>query len=128
VSNYRYMTGLQQCGARNGFWITPPSTSITITDFTSNGEGGKVGVIGAKGAGKVAQDVTISGLTLTGTGSNITIGDVKNLQLENSNLGANDIVIAAQAVAQGSITHCTYAHLIRNSAPGAQVVISGTSA
>jgi Pectate lyase superfamily protein len=127
VSNYHYVTGSQQCGARNGFWITPPSVGITITNFTSNGEGGKVGVIGAKGAGKVAQDVTINGLTLTGTGSNITIGDVKNLLLENSNLGANDIVVSAQAVAQGSITHCTFAHLIHSSAAGAQVAISVAS-
>ena len=127
VTDYKYTTGSQQCGARNGFWITPPSTGITITNFTSNGEGGKVGVIGPNGAGKVAQNVTINGLTLTGTGSSITIGDVKNFLLENCNLGVNNIEITAQAVAQGSITHCTYAHLIHSSAPGAQVAISVVS-
>jgi hypothetical protein len=127
VTDYKYTTGSQQCGARNGFWITPPSTGITITNFTSNGEGGKIGVIGPNGAGKVAQNVTINGLTLTGTGSSITIGDVKNFLLENCNLGVNNIEITAQAVAQGSITHCTYAHLIHSSAPGAQVAISVVS-
>jgi hypothetical protein len=127
VSNYRYTTGSQECGARNGFWITPPSVGITITNFTSNGEGGKIGVIGPNGVGKVAVDVTINGLTMTGTGSTVTIGDVKNLLLENCNLGANDIVIAAQAIAQGSIRQCTYADLTRVSAPDADVAISVSS-
>lgn len=127
VDNYNYTTGSQQCGARNGFWITPPDVGITINDFTSNGEGGKVGLIGPNGVGKVAQDVTINGLTLTGTGSSITIGDVKNLLLENCKLGNNSILIKAQAVAQGTVTHCAYAQLIRSAAPGAQVAITVAS-
>jgi hypothetical protein len=38
VTDYNYTPGAQQCGARNGFWITPPADNITITDFTSSGE------------------------------------------------------------------------------------------
>src|ERR1700693_5571057 len=49
VTNYRYTPGAQQCGARNGFWLTPPASDITITDFTSSGQGGKVGISGPAG-------------------------------------------------------------------------------
>jgi pectate lyase-like protein len=121
VTNYDYTTGAQQCGARNGFWLTPPDSDITIDNFTSNGEGGKVGVIGAGGAGKVAVNVIINNLTLTGVNSYITIGDVRNLVLENCHLGDNGIVVRAEAVAQGTINNCGNPQLTQSSASGAQV-------
>ncbi len=79
VTDYRYTPGAQQCGARNGFWLTPPANNITIMGFTSSGEGGKVGIIGPAGVGKVARNVTIQGLTMTASGYTLTIGDVSNL-------------------------------------------------
>ena len=92
VTDYRYAPGAQQCGARNGFWLTPPADNITIVDFTSSGEGGKVGIIGPTGVGKVARNVTIQGLIMTGGGYTLTIGDVSNLMLTGCNLGHNNIV------------------------------------
>jgi hypothetical protein len=121
VTDYRYTPGAQQCGARNGFWLTPPADNITITGFTSSGEGGKVGIIGPAGVGKVARNVTIQGLTMTASGYTLTIGDVSNLVLSGCNLGHNNIVINAQAVAQGTISHCTFGHEVRSGSASAQV-------
>ena len=128
VTDYRYTPGAQQCGARNGFWLTPPADNITITNFTSSGEGGKVGIVGAKGVGKVAKNVTIRGLTMTASsGYTLTIGDVSNLLLIDSTLGHNNIVIDAQAIAEGTVSHCTYGQMVRSGAPSAQVHLAVVS-
>jgi hypothetical protein len=124
VTDYRYTPGAQQCGARNGFWLTPPANNITITNFTSSGQGGKVGIIGPAGVGKVARNVTIQGLTMTGSGYTLTIGDVSNLLLTGCSLGHNDIVVSAQATAQGTVSHCTFGHMVRSGAASAQVHIT----
>ena len=124
VTDYRYTPGAQQCGARNGFWLTPPADNITITGFTSSGQGGKVGIIGPAGVGKVAKNVTIRSLTMTGSGYTLTIGDVSNLLVTGCSLGRNNIVINAQAIAQGTVSHCTFGQLVRSGAPSAQVHIS----
>jgi hypothetical protein len=121
VTDYHYTPGSQQCGARNGFWITPPADNITISDFISSGQGGKVGVIGPGGVGKVAKNVTISGLTMTASGYTLTIGDVSNLVLTDCNLGRNNIVIDAQAISQGTVSHCTYGQMVRGGSASAQV-------
>lgn len=121
VTNYHYTPGAQQCGARNGFWLTPPADNISIVDFTSSGEGGKVGIIGPAGAGKVARNVTIQGLTMTSSGYTLTIGDVSNLVLTGCNLGHNNIVINAQAVAQGTISHCVFGQEVRSGSASAKV-------
>lgn len=124
VTDYRYTPGAQQCGARNGFWLTPPANNITITGFTSSGQGGKVGIIGPAGVGKVARNVTIQGLTMTASGYTLTIGDVSNLLLTGCSLGHNDIVISAQAIAQGTVSHCSFGQLVRSGAASAQVQIA----
>ena len=126
VTDYRYTPGSQQCGARNGFWLTPPANDITIVDFASSGEGGKVGIIGPAGVGKVASNVRIQGLTMSAGGYTLTIGDVTNLILTDCNLGHNNIVINAQAIAQGTVSHCTFGQVVRSGAASAQVHISVT--
>ncbi len=124
VTDYHYTPGAQQCGARNGFWLTPPDDNITIVNFTSSGEGGKVGIIGPAGVGKVARNVTIRNLVMTASGYTLTIGDVSNLLLTGCNLGHNDIVVNAQAVAQGTISDCTFGQMVRSGAASAQVRLS----
>lgn len=126
VTNYDYTPGPQDCGARNGFWLTPPASNVTIINFVSSGEGGKIGVISPAHVGRVAVNVTIRGLTMTGSGAQVVIGDVRNLVLEGCNLGDNEIVVAAQAVAQGTISNCKYSQLIRDSAPAAQISITAS--
>lgn len=124
VSNYTYTPGKQQCQARSAFWLTPPASDITIGEFVSSGEGGMIGVIGSRGAGKVASNVTIRGLRMTGNGFRLAIGDVNNLVLEDCDLGSNEIVIKSQAFAQGTVRNCRYGQLVRNSTGTAQVNIS----
>lgn len=124
VTNYHYTPGSQQCGARNGFWITPPADHLTITGFSSSGEGGKIGVIAAKGAGKLASNITITGETMTAAGYTLTIGDVSNLSLNNCNLGTDNIVIAAVATATGTVSRCKFGQLLRGGSPTATVAIS----
>ena len=126
VTNYHYTPGAQQCGARNGFWLTPPADNITIVNFTSSGEGGKVGIIGPAGVGKVARNVTIEGLTMTASGYTLTIGDVTNLVLSGCNLGHNAIVVDAQGVAQGAVSHCTFGQLVRSGSASASVHLAVT--
>ena len=104
--------------------MTPPANNITIVDFTSTGEGGKVGIIGPAGVGKVARNVTIQGLIMTAGGYTLTIGDVSNLMLTGCNLGHNNIVINAQAIAQGTISHCTFGQMVRSGSASAQVKLS----
>jgi Pectate lyase superfamily protein len=127
VSDYRYTPGPQQCGARNAVWLTPPAHDITIENFVSAGEGGKIGVISPQHAGRVATNVTIHGLTMTAPGYQLTIGDVRNLVLDGCDLHGDSIVVVAQVVAQGDVSHCTYGQLLRRSAPGAQVSIAASA-
>jgi hypothetical protein len=70
--------------------------------------------------------VTIQGLTMTASGYTFTIGDVTNLLLSGCNLGNNNIVINAQAVAQGTVSHCTFGQLLRSGAATAKVTLSVT--
>lgn len=124
VTGYHYTPGSQQCDARVGFWLTPPAADIAIIDFVSSGDGGKVGVNGPGGVGRVADNVTIRGMVLTGTGNQLSIGDVRNLVLQGCRLGNNNIVVVARQVAQGNLIACTFARLERRSAPGALVSIT----
>lgn len=121
VTDYHYTPGQQQCSARTGFWLTPPAQDITITNFVSSGEGGKISVISGAHAGRVATNVTIRGLTMTTPGNRLTIGDVSNLVLTGCQLDGGVIVVQAQRLAQGVITQCSYGQLVNSSAPGAQV-------
>lgn len=126
VTNYQYTPGPQQCAARNGFWLTPPGNNISIVNFVSSGEGGKVGVTGQGGAAWVADNITIRGEILTGSGNQLSIGDVRNLQLEDCNLGNNAIVIVAQTIAQGTIAGCRYSQLVSHAAARATVALTPT--
>jgi hypothetical protein len=124
VTGYRYAPGAQQCDARNGVWLTPPADDITIEGFTTSGEGGMLGVIGPGGAGKVATNVTVRGLTMTSSGYRVIIGDVRHLILSDCRLDGNNIVITARAVAQVGLSACPYGRLLRFSPASALVSVT----
>jgi hypothetical protein len=124
VTDYTYTPGPQQCGARNAFWITPPSSNITIDGFTSSGEGGKVAVIASGAAGRVGSDITIRNERMTGSGTTLAVGDVTNLVLENCDLGGNNIVVRPQQVARMRVVGSRYGSIRRNPAAGAQVDVA----
>ncbi len=124
VTDYTYQPGAQSCGARNGFWLTPPADDITITNFVSSGNGGLIGVLGGGGAVTVAANVTVRGLRMTRPGYRLVIGDVQNLLLSDCNLGSSTILIAARAVAEGSLANCVFGKLVRQSGPRVAVAIT----
>ncbi len=126
VSDYTYTPGQQQCGARNGFWITPPAAAITITNFTSSGQGGKIGLVAHPAPGRVAADVTIVGERLTGSGESVAVGDVTNLVMRDCDLGDGTITLRPVQVAQVHLVHCRYGALARHPAAGAQLDVSSS--
>ena len=64
---------------------------------------------------------------MTASGYTVTIGDVSNLLLTGCNLGHNNIVVNAQAVAQGTISQCTFGQMVRSGSASAQVHLSVVS-
>ena len=80
VDNYSYTPG--PCTqADNGFWITPPSENITITNFVSSGEGGK---ICPNLNGRPCTNITIDNERAKGV---LAIGDVTNLIVRRTIVG-----------------------------------------
>ena len=107
ITNYNYTPGA--FGATAGFIISTPCSNITITNFTSSGEGGWIR--NSPTAARVCTNITINGEVMTGGGSNrLLIGDVKNLLVENSTL--DHIIISPTIIAQGTVTTSTYTAVI----------------
>lgn len=88
VTNYDYSMN-PYCDAQdspqgyvtNGFWITPPANNITITNFTTSGEGG---IISGPVQERVATNITIVNEKFTGDGYALQVGNVAGLTIENS--------------------------------------------
>jgi hypothetical protein len=96
VSGYRYRPG-QQKSAKDGFYVTPPSTAITIQDFVSAGSGG---IIGAN-AKRASNGITITGERLSGRGNRLMVGDVVGLQLTGCDFGdSNWLLFGAAAITE----------------------------
>jgi hypothetical protein len=88
VDGYRYTPGSQRT-AKNGFWITPPSSHVTIRGFVSSGSGG---ILGASPFG-TSSDILIDGEQMLTPGAfEIRIGDVSNLTIQNCTLAAGNSV------------------------------------
>ncbi len=88
VDGYRYTPGPQP-GGTNGFYITPPSRNITITNFVSTGQGGIIGQ--GSIATRFSSNITIRDehVQMLG-GFHLTIGDVDGLTLSGCRFGADD--------------------------------------
>jgi hypothetical protein len=85
VSNYNYTPGPQP-GGTSGFWITPPSDTITVDHFNSSGNGG---VIGSSTTAQFSTNITVSNEVLSKAGFHFDIGDTKGLTISNCNMGPN---------------------------------------
>ena len=84
VTDYQYTPGAQSPSVQNGFWITGPSSDITIRNFVSSGQGG---IIGASGSSTInSSNITIIGEQLLNPGYTLYIGDANGVTLENSSL------------------------------------------
>jgi phospholipase C len=78
--------------ASSGYYITAPSSFITITGFTSNGSGGIVGHPTRNGS---SSNITIDNETLTGGpgAGSLNVHDVAGLLIENSNFGDSEGIV-----------------------------------
>jgi len=104
VSDYQYSPNTQsaqQASDQNGFWITPPSGNITIRNFVSSGQGGKVG---SSGVGRSNSNISIIGERLLKPGYALEAADVDGLTIKGGSLigdgsGAGTLVIDPDALA-----------------------------
>jgi hypothetical protein len=81
--------GNNQGYATNAFWITPPAANITITNFTTSGEGG---IISGGGQERIAQNITIVNEVFTGSGFEFQVGNVEGLTFEGCDFGENTLL------------------------------------
>jgi PKD repeat protein len=85
VDNEHYHPGTQTNGTQ-GFWITPPSDSITINGFVTDGNGGTLG----SGGNQFATNITLNNEVFNGTGFHLSVGEVANLTINGCNFGNNN--------------------------------------
>jgi hypothetical protein len=122
VTNYNYTPQPTPNGGTYGYFITTPSNNITITNFTSSGNGGKIGPVptGSSGPRGDNSNITINNEKMTGSGY-FFIGDVSNLIINNSSF--NKIIISPNISAQGTIYNSTCSSLSNSPTSGASVDI-----
>jgi hypothetical protein len=119
VTNYNYTPG--NYGATAAFVISTPCVNLTITNFTTAGEGGQIKT--APDQARVNQNITINNEQMTATAPagqppyRLLIGDVQGLTVENSSL--QNITIAPKIIAQGTVTNTTYTGVTNRPAKGA---------
>jgi len=92
------------CGeAAQGFWITPPSSDITISNFTTSGAGGVVS--GSTSGPYMATDIKITDETFTSaTGGFLEIGNVDGLTLTNTDFNTgNFLMVNPETTASGIV-------------------------
>jgi hypothetical protein len=82
--------GSPQGYVTNGFWITPPSSEIQITNFTTSGEGG---IISGPVQERQAENITITNHQFTGDGYALQIGNVAGLTITGSNFGTTNQIL-----------------------------------
>jgi Pectate lyase superfamily protein len=120
VTNYFFTPEPSLTGGTYGYFITTPGDHITITNFTTSGQGGKIGVIPAGNPRAGNSDITINGEKMTGGPAfQLFIGDVSNLVIENSSLGR--VLVAPTDMTQCTIQNSTYAALSKQQNPGATI-------
>ena len=93
VDNYTYHPGPHH-DVDDGFWISAPSDSITITDFTTYGNGG---VMSANG-GLYNTNIRINNEQFLGTGGQLRIDGAIGLTLTGCNLGTSNVLSFAATV------------------------------
>jgi hypothetical protein len=98
VTNYSYTPGPQAPRGTDGFYLTPPSDSVTIKGFVSQGSGGIIGSFHptAKNGSvpRVSSNIVIDGEQVLHSGNQLAVGDVLGLTIENCRFaGSSQMVI-----------------------------------
>ena len=123
VTNYYYTPGSQKCDAHQGFGITPPSENISITNFQTDGNGGKI----SSDSIAYSSNIHITGLRFLSTsGFNMQVGGVRGLTITDSNYGSgNSLVFDASVRADPVIlSNTTLSRITYASKPGADIRVT----
>jgi Pectate lyase superfamily protein len=124
VMNYEFTPDPRLVSGTYGYYITDPSVHILVANFTSSGDGGRIGVIPASSPRAPSSDIAICSETMSG-GSRFKfyVGDVDGLSVDHSTLGT--VLIDSQQRAQVRFVQTSYAALQKRAAPAAAVSIAG---
>ena len=123
VTNYYYTPGSQKCDAHQGFWITPPSENITITNFQTHGNGGKI----SSDSIAYSSNIQITGLKFLSAGRfNMQVGDVRGLTITDSNFGSGNSLVFDAAVKSDPVilSNTTLSRITYASQPGVDVRVT----
>jgi hypothetical protein len=122
VTNYTFAPEPTLPSGWYGFYITSPGDHITITNFTSSGQGGHIGAA-APGSVLRSHDITINNERMPSSGGfRLFVGDVTNCLIENSGLGI--LEVAPNFNAQLVLHNTSETLLLRHPAPGATISIT----
>lgn len=127
-----------QAGATNGFWITPPSTGITINNFVTSGAGGVIGSANPKPSTNISitgeqflspggfylEVGNVNGLTVNGSSFNTAnalrlnpSGSAANVSVQNSTVPAIRFAQPSTGSVGITFTNCTFPALVLNAKP-----------
>jgi hypothetical protein len=91
----------------NGFYVTPPSTNITFTNFTTNGQ---AGIIDGDRQQRQSSNISFTGLVMTAAagavpGNRMEIGNVQGLTIDSSDFTGGQMYFDAPVVTTpGAVT------------------------
>lgn len=114
VTNYTFAPEPTLPSGWYGYYITSPGDHITITNFTSSGQGGHIGTATPGSSG--SHDITIVNERMTSMGSRLFVGDVLNCVIVGSSLGI--LEIKPDIAAQVTVRNTSYASLLPHGAAG----------
>jgi len=116
VSNYRFTPNpAVQASAATGWYITTPSSNITIANFITSGSGGVIGRVPTLHPRAPNGYITIEDEVMKDPSASFWIGDVRNLVIDESTFG--EVHIDPRIGVQGTITDSTWSSFTEYKAP-----------
>jgi hypothetical protein len=110
VSNYHFTPNpAGKANAETGWYITTPSSDITISNFITSGSGGVIGRVPTLHPRAPNQHITIEHEVMQDPNASFSIGDVRDLVIDRSTFG--NVHVDPRIVAQGTITDSTWRSL-----------------
>ncbi len=103
ITNFTFHPGVQATNCpydTQGFWITPPSQNITINNFLTYGNGGKL----SSESAHYSSNININNERFANaSGFKMSIGDVNGLTINNSNFGSGNTINFDPTVASQNV-------------------------
>jgi len=116
ISDYHFTPNpAVKASAATGWYITTPSSEITITNFITSGSGGVIGRVPILHPRAPNGDITIEHEVMEDPGAGFWIGDVRGLVIEQSTFG--EVHVDPRIVAQGTISESTWSSFTVHKSP-----------